>query len=63
MLPVTGRTAYQWSVESSVYVHVMIICGQVACIICCLFDILKRQVFGNVYAVINLPNDKKRCLS
>ena len=53
------RTAYQWSVESSVYIHddfQMAGLGRV--LYTTLFEILKRQGFNNMYAVINLPNDK-----
>lgn len=53
------RTAYQWSVESSVYVHDDYMrAGVAAALYAALFDILKRQGFRNVYAVINLPNDR-----
>jgi phosphinothricin acetyltransferase len=53
------RTAYQWSVESSVYIHndfQRTGIGRVLYDV--LLEILKRQGFRNVYAVINLPNDK-----
>ena len=53
------RTAYQWSVESSVYIQddfQMAGLGRV--LYTTLFEILKRQGFNNMYAVINLPNDK-----
>lgn len=53
------RVAYQWSVESSVYVHDdyqrMGIAGA---LYTALINILKLQGFRNLYAVINLPNDK-----
>ena len=53
------RVAYQWCVESSVYVHDNFqqqgIAGK---LYSALFDILKKQGFRTVYAVINLPNDK-----
>jgi L-amino acid N-acyltransferase YncA len=53
------RVAYQWSVECSVYVHDDFqkkgIAGQ---LYKTLFNILKKQGFRNVYAVINLPNEK-----
>lgn len=53
------RVAYQWSVECSVYVHDDYQRRGVArAAYTALFDILKRQGFRNVYAVINLPNDK-----
>jgi L-amino acid N-acyltransferase YncA len=52
------RTAYQWSVESSVYIHNDFQrTGIARALYDALFDILKRQGFRNVYAVINLPND------
>ena len=51
------RTAYQWCTESSVYIdrqfHRL---GIARALYQALFDILKRQGFRNVYAVINLPN-------
>src|SRR6266404_5680560 len=53
------RIAYQWSVESSVYVHddyQRIGIGNA--LYSALIDILKLQGFRNLYAVINLPNDK-----
>lgn len=53
------RTAYQWSVESSVYIHDDFQKAGLGRILYkTLFEILKRQGFNNVYAVINLPNDK-----
>jgi phosphinothricin acetyltransferase len=53
------RTAYQWCVESSVYIHDKFQRGGIArALYTALFEILKRQGFNNVYAVINLPNDK-----
>lgn len=53
------RAAYQWSVESSVYVHDDFQRAGVAkALYDALFDILRKQGFRNVYAVINLPNDK-----
>lgn len=53
------RTAYQWSVESSVYIHDDFQRRGIAqALYAALFDILKKQGFNNVYAVINLPNDK-----
>ena len=51
------RTAYQWSVECSVYVqddHHRSGIGRV--LYRSLFSILKAQGFTKVYAVINLPN-------
>lgn len=53
------RVAYQWSVESSVYIHDDYQRKGIAKILySALFEILKRQGFRNVYAVINLPNEK-----
>jgi phosphinothricin acetyltransferase len=52
------RTAYQWSLESSVYVHDDYHRGGVGkALYTALINILKLQQFRNVYAVINLPND------
>ena len=53
------RTAYQWSVESSVYVHDNFQGKGIARgLYKVLFEILKKQGIRNIYAVINLPNDK-----
>ncbi len=53
------RTAYQWCTESSVYIHDDFQrTGIARALYTALFEILKRQGFRNVYAVINLPNDK-----
>ena len=53
------RIAYQWSVESSVYVHDDYQRRGVAqALYSALINILKLQGFRNLYAVINLPNDK-----
>ncbi len=53
------RTAYQWCVESSIYIHDDFQkAGIGKALYAALIDILKRQGFRNVYAVINLPNDK-----
>jgi L-amino acid N-acyltransferase YncA len=53
------RVAYQWSVESSVYVHDDFQRAGVArALYTALIEILKLQGFRNLYAVINLPNDK-----
>ena len=53
------RTAYQWCTESSVYIHDDFQrTGIARALYNSLFEILKRQGFRNVYAVINLPNDK-----
>jgi L-amino acid N-acyltransferase YncA len=53
------RTAYQWSVESSVYIHDNFQRKGIAkALYSALFEILRYQQFRNVYAVINLPNEK-----
>jgi phosphinothricin acetyltransferase len=53
------RTAYQWSVESSVYINDDFQRKGIAkALYTALFEFLKKQGFRNVYAVINLPNDK-----
>jgi phosphinothricin acetyltransferase len=53
------RVAYQWSIESSVYVHDNYQRAGVArALYTALIDILRFQGFRNLYAVINLPNDK-----
>ncbi len=53
------RTAYQWCTESSVYIHNDFQRAGIAkALYTSLFEILKKQGFRNVYAVINLPNDK-----
>ena len=53
------RTAYQWSVETSVYVHDDFHRRGIAIkLYTALLQILRLQGFRNVYAVINLPNDK-----
>lgn len=53
------RTAYQWSVESSVYIHDDFMrAGVAGALYTALIEILKKQGFRNVYAVINLPNDR-----
>lgn len=53
------RTAYQWCTESSVYIHDDYHKrGIASALYSALFEILKRQGFRNVYAVINLPNDR-----
>jgi L-amino acid N-acyltransferase YncA len=57
------RTAYQWSAECSVYVHDDFQRHGIAqALYSALFAILKKQGFMNVYAVINLPNDKSVAL-
>ena len=53
------RVAYQWSVECSVYVHHDFQRMQVGrALYSALIEILKLQGFRNLYAVINLPNEK-----
>jgi phosphinothricin acetyltransferase len=53
------RTAYQWSVESSIYIHDDFQKEGIGKeLYTSLFEILKKQGFNNVYAVINLPNEK-----
>lgn len=53
------RTAYQWSVESSIYIHDDFQKKGIGkALYTFLFEILKKQGFNNVYAVINLPNEK-----
>ena len=53
------RVAYQWSIESSVYIHDDYQRRGVArALYTALIDILRLQGFRNLYAVINLPNDK-----
>lgn len=53
------RVAYQWSIECSVYVHDDHHRSGIArALYTALFSILKKQGFRNVYAVINLPNER-----
>jgi L-amino acid N-acyltransferase YncA len=53
------RVSYQWSTESSVYIHDSYHRRGVAKeLYKALFEILKYQGCRNVYAVINLPNDR-----
>jgi phosphinothricin acetyltransferase len=53
------RTAYQWCTESSIYVHDDFQqSGTGRVLYTVLVEILQRQRFRNVYAVINLPNEK-----
>ena len=53
------RIAYQWSVESSVYIHDNYQREGVGkALYTALIQILKLQGYRNLYAVINLPNDK-----
>lgn len=52
------RVAYQWGTESSIYIADEFKgTGVARALYEALFDILKKQGFRNVYAVINLPND------
>ena len=52
------RIAYQWSVECSVYLNRKFMKQGIATkLYRSLFEILKKQGFRNVYAVINLPNE------
>ena len=52
------RTAYQWSVEVSVYIsNDFKRSGIARTLYTELFGLLKKQGFRNAYAVINLPND------
>lgn len=53
------RIGYQWCVECSVYIHDDFHRRGIAkALYAALFRILKRQGYFNVYAVINLPNDR-----
>ena len=53
------RTAYQWCVESSIYIHDDFQKQNIGkALYEALIEILKHQGYRNVYAVINLPNDK-----
>jgi phosphinothricin acetyltransferase len=53
------RIAYQWSVECSVYIHDDFQrAGVGKALYTALIDILRLQGFRNLYAVINLPNEK-----
>lgn len=53
------RVAYQWCVESSIYIHDDFQRAGIArALYEALLAILKKQGFVNVYAVINLPNEK-----
>ena len=52
------RTAYQWSIECSIYVHDDFLHTGIGTeLYSTLFRILKHQGFTTVYAVINLPNE------
>jgi L-amino acid N-acyltransferase YncA len=53
------RVGYQWCVECSVYVHDGFMRKGVGkSLYTPLFEILKEQGYRNVYAVINLPNER-----
>ncbi|HET6995214.1 MAG TPA: GNAT family N-acetyltransferase [Chitinophagaceae bacterium] len=53
------RVGYQWCVECSVYIHDEFMRKGIAMkLYTKLFKLLKKQGYRNVYAVINLPNDK-----
>jgi phosphinothricin acetyltransferase len=53
------RIGYQWCVECSVYIHDDFQRrGLAKTLYTALFSILKKQGYRNVYAVINLPNEK-----
>ena len=53
------RAGYQWCVECSVYIHDHFLrSGIGARLYSCLFELLTLQGYRNVYAVINLPNER-----
>lgn len=53
------RVAYQWCVETSIYIHNDFLKHKVGkALYETLIEILKRQGYRNVYAVINLPNER-----
>lgn len=53
------RVAYQWCVESSIYIHDDFLKQGVGkALYTALIEIFKMQGYRNVYAVINLPNDR-----
>lgn len=53
------RVGYQWCVECSVYIHDDFQGKGIAKkLYIALFEILKLQGYRNVYAVVNLPNDR-----
>lgn len=53
------RIGYQWCVESSIYIHDDFMRKGIAKnLYNALIELLKLQGYRNVYAVINLPNDK-----
>jgi L-amino acid N-acyltransferase YncA len=52
-----ARTAYQWCVEVSVYVHEKARkCGVGRALYLSLFEVLRRQGYANAYGGITLPN-------
>ena len=52
-------TAYQWCTDSSVYIHDDFQRRGIAkALYTALFAILEKQGFRNIYAVINLPNER-----
>ena len=57
------RTGYQWCVECSVYVHDDFMRHGVArALYTALIEIVKLQEYRNLYAVINLPNERSVAL-
>ncbi len=53
------RKGYQWCAESSIYIHDYYLkLGIGKALYEALIEILKQQGYRNVYAVINLPNDR-----
>ena len=53
------RSGYQWCVESSIYLHDNFMQKGIGTDLYeALFELLKKQGYRNVYAVINLPNDR-----
>jgi phosphinothricin acetyltransferase len=53
------RTAYQWCIECSAYIHDDYLkAGIATALYSTLFEIFKKQGYYTVYAVINLPNDR-----
>ncbi len=53
------RTGYQWCVESSIYMHDEYMkTGIAAALYHALFELLQLQGYRNVFAVINLPNER-----
>ena len=53
------RVGYQWCVECSVYIHDDFQRQGIAKkLYTALFEVLKKQGYRNVYAVINLPNER-----